>query len=114
MAKKYEVIIENADGVCLNELFKKMAQKGDISACKVEDVLGRKLKIMGYACCRIVTDEKEFNLIYYATDIGYFSSGSEFLWNSYTDYSEDTDTFVIQKIKTKKGFTYKMIPIIEE
>lgn len=111
---KYEVFIENAEGVCEKELFKKMARNGDISAVKVEEMIEKPITLLGYAECSISTDNKEFDLIYYATDIGYISSGSQFLLNSIKDYLDDTRKFVINKIKTKKGITYKASPIIEE
>ena len=112
--KKYELTIEKATGSCDTELFKKMAKKGDITASKIDDFIGKVVKITGTAEATIKTDDKEFNITYYSTDDGYFSCGSEWFRNSLLDYISDTDTFKILKIKTKKGHTYKASPIFIE
>ena len=109
--KKYELTIEKATGSCDTELFKKMAKKGDITASKIDEFVGKVVKITGYAEAHIETDDKEFNITYYATDDGYFSTGSQYFNESIDVYLGDTDTFKILKIKTKKGHTYKASPI---
>ena len=112
--KKYELTIKNATGSCDTELFKKMAKKGDISASKIESFVDKVVRITGYADAHIETDDKEFDITYYATDDGYFSTGSKYFNESLEDYLGDTDTFKILKIKTKKGHTYKASPIFKE
>ena len=114
--KKYELTIKEAFGSCDTDLFKKMAKKGDITSSKVDEVVGHVVKITGYAKANIVTDDKDFDLVYYATDEGYFSSGSNVLFESIEDYLGDSEVeaFKILKIKTKKGHTYKASPIIKE
>lgn len=109
--KKYELTIKETNGSCATELFKKMAKKGDISASKIDEFVGKVVKITGWANAHIATDDKEFDITYYATDDGYFSTGSVYFSESLNDYLEDTDTFKILKVKTKKGFTYKASPI---
>ena len=109
--KKYEVTVVNATGECAGELFKKMAVNGDITAEKIMDNAGKVIKITGYAECHIVTSEKEFDVTYYATEDGYYSTGSKIFRDSVDDYLELTDTFKIQKLKTSKGHTYKAVPI---
>ena len=112
--KKYELTIKEATGSCNTELFKKMAKKGDISASKISEFVDKVVRITGYAQAHIETDDKEFDITYYATDNGYFSTGSEYFNKSLIDYMEDTDMFKILKVKTKKGFTYKASPIFVE
>lgn len=109
--RKYELTIKEATGSCDTDLFKKMAKKGDISASKIEEFVGKVVRISGWANAHIETDDKEFDITYYATDDGYFSTGSKYFNDSLEDYLEDTDTFKILKIKTKKGHTYKASPI---
>lgn len=109
--KKYELTIKNATGSCDTDLFKKMAKKGDITASKIEDFVGKVVRITGWADAHIEVEDKEFDLTYYATDDGYFSTGSKYFNDSLEDYLDDTDTFKILKIKTKKGHTYKASPI---
>ena len=110
---KYEVTITKASGSCDTELFKKMAKRGDISASKVDSFVDRVVKITGWAEAHINADEKEFDVTYYATDEGYFSTGSKYFKDSIMDYSKDTDMFRIEKVKTQKGHTYKAVPIVE-
>ena len=109
--KKYELTINEAQGSCDTELFKKMAKKGDISASKIEDFVDKVVRITGWANAHIAVDDKEFDLTYFATDDGYFSTGSENFINGVNDYLEDTDTFKILKVKTKRGHTYKASPM---
>ena len=111
--KKYELTIKSATGSCDTDLFKKMAKKGDITASKIEDFVNKVVKISGSADAHIETDDKEFDLTYYATDEGYFTTGSKYFSESLDDYLKDTDTFKILKVKTSKGYTYKAVPIVE-
>ena len=111
---KFELTIKKASGSCDTELFKKMAKKGDISASKIENFVDKVVKITGWAEAHITTDEKEFDLTYYASDEGYFSTGSKYFNESLVDYLKDTDTYKIIKVKTQKGHTYKAVPIVEE
>lgn len=112
--KKYEVEIINAKGSCDSKLFKMMAEKGDIQAVRVADVIGETVRITGVAQCHITTNDKEFDIYYYATDNGFISSGSDYLFKSVNDYLEFTDTFNITKQKTSKGFTYKASIVLPE
>ena len=61
-SKKYEVTVLEKKGTCDNALFEKMAKKGDITSIKLAEVLGMVVKIIGYARCNIVTDEKNFDI----------------------------------------------------
>lgn len=108
---KYEVNINEVYGSCDSELFKKMASKGDITADRIKNVVGKVFNITGYAKCNIVTDDKNFDVVYYATDNGFISSGSQILLDSIVDYIEDTNTFKISEVKTRKGTTYKGVPV---
>lgn len=111
--KKYQVEVKECQGSCNSRLFEKMAKRGDITAVKVEDIVGNVVKITGFAVCRIITDEKDFHLGYYATPFGFISTGSQIFFESVKNYLEDVDTFSIVKVKTKKGITYKAVPILE-
>lgn len=108
---KYEVSIIEAKGTCDSALFEKMAKRGDITSDRVKNVVGKVFTISGFAKCNIVTDDKNFDVVYYATDNGFISSGSSILFNSISDYIDDTDTFKITEVKTRKGTTFKGVPI---
>ena len=112
--KKYEVTIKEANGSCDSNLFKKMAQKGDITSVKVQDMLGKVVNITGFAICHITTADKEFDMGYYATNEGIISTGSEVFRDSVEDYLGDVELFKIVSLKTKKGTTYKVSPILTD
>ena len=113
--KKYEVRIVNSEGTCNNPLFEKMASKGDITASGgVKDFIGEVVNVKGYADCHITTSEKEFDLLYLDTDMGYISTGSKVFNDSFSDYySDGVKKFRIVSIKCKKGTTYKAVPVFE-
>lgn len=110
---KYEVKILNKVGACNSNIFEKMAKAGDVTAEKVTECIGKIVKITGYALCEITTDEKTFQVGYYATDEGFITSGSEIFFNSVNNYFGDVERFKIVKVKTKQGNTYKVVPILE-
>ena len=112
MAKKYEVTIKEVKGTCDSSLFKKMVQNGDITAERINDVVGKIVKIDGYADCHIVAGDKEFDITYFATSDGLISSGSEVFKKSVLNYMDEDVMCKIVKIKTGKGVTYKVSPIL--
>lgn len=115
MGKKYEVTVNTKVGTCDNSLFEKMAKKGDIIAIKLSDLIGKTVHITGYADCTIETEEKTFNISYYDTEeYGLFSSGSEIFAESVSDYFGDVEMVRLTEVKTKKGKTYKAVPILEK
>ena len=110
--KNYTVEIIEAKGACDTELFKKMASAGDITSSRINDMVDKIVKINGYALCHITAGEKDFDINYYSTNEGIISSGSEVFKNSVLNYI-DEDVYVrIYKLKTKKGITYKVSPIL--
>ena len=111
--KKYEVSVLEKKGTCDNALFEKMAKKGDITAVKVSELIGSEVKIVGYAKCNIVTDDKNFDINYFdSEEYGLFSSGSEIFAESVIDYFGEVDKVRLQEVKTKKGKTYKAVPVL--
>ena len=113
MANKYEVSVKEKKGSCDNELFEKMAKKGDITSVKLAEVINQFVTLKGYAKCTIKTDEKEFNIFYVDTEeYGLISSGSEIFANSVIDYYGEVDRLRLSEVKTKKGKTYKAVPVL--
>lgn len=107
----YEVKILSKVGSMDNTLFEKMAKKGDITAIKVTDILGKVVTIKGYAECEITTEDKNFAMNYFDTEeYGIISSGSEIFKESVLDYYTEVEHVRITAIKTKKGSTYKAVP----
>ena len=112
-SKKYEVTVLEKKGTCDNALFEKMAKKGDITSIKLAEVLGMVVKIIGYAKCNIVTDEKNFDIYYFDTEeYGLISSGSEIFAESVTDYYGEVENVRLTEVKTRKGKTYKAVPVL--
>ena len=111
--KKYEVTVLEKKGTCDNALFEKMAKKGDLTAIKLSELLGVVVKITGYAKCNVVTDDKNFNINYFDTEeYGLVSSGSEIFTESVVDYFGEVESVRLTEVKTKKGKTYKAVPIL--
>ena len=111
--KKYEVTVNEKKGTCDNALFEKMAKKGDITSIKLSEVLGMVVKIIGYAKCNIVTDDKNFDIYYFDTEeYGLISSGSEIFAESVRDYYGEVENVRLTEVKTRKGKTYKAVPVL--
>ena len=112
-SKKYEVTVLEKKGTCDNALFEKMAKKGDLTAIKLSEIVGVEVKITGYAKCHIITDEKEFDINYFDTEeYGLVSSGSEIFTESVVDYFGEVESVRLVEVKTKKGKTYKAVPVL--
>lgn len=111
-SKKYEVTVLEKKGTCDNALFEKMAKKGDLTATKLSELLGVEVKITGYAKCNVVTDDKNFNINYFDTEYGLVSSGSEIFTESVVDYFGIVESVRLVEVKTKKGKTYKAVPVL--
>ena len=111
--KKYEVTVIEKKGTCDNTLFEKMAKKGDITSVKLSEVIGAVVKITGYAKCNIVTDDKNFDIYYFDTEeYGLISSGSEIFTESVVDYYGEVENVRLSEIKTRRGKTYKAVPVL--
>lgn len=111
--RKYEVTILEKKGTCNSTLFEKMAKKGDITSTKLSEVIGAVVKIIGYSLCNIVTDDKNFNVYYVDTEeYGLISSGSEIFGESVSDYFGEVERVKLTEVKTKKGKTYKAVPLL--
>lgn len=111
--RKYEVTVLEKKGTCDNALFEKMAKKGDLTSIKLHELLGVEVKITGYAKCNIVTNDKNFNINYFDTEeYGLVSSGSEIFTESVVDYFGEVESVRLVEVKTKKGRTYKAVPVL--
>ena len=111
----YQVTVKETKGTCDTNLFKKMAEKGDLTSKKVSELLDSVVSITGYALCNIKSDDKEFDINYFDTkEKGLISSGSEIFTESVIDYFGEVKQVRIVEIKTKKGKTYKAVPMLTE
>lgn len=111
--RKYEVVIKEKKGTCNETLFEKMAKNGDITATKISELLGAEVTIVGYAECEITTEEKTFTINYFDTEeYGLISSGSEIFKESVSNYYGEVERVRITEVKTKKGKTYKAVPML--
>lgn len=111
--RKYEVTVIEKEGTCNNTLFEKMAKKGDITSVKLSEVIGAVVKITGYAKCNIITEDKNFVIYYFDTEeYGLISSGSEIFAESVVDYYGEVENVRLSEIKTRRGKTYKAVPVL--
>lgn len=110
--KKFNVTINEVSGTLDNEIFKKMATKGDITSISVFKCAGKKVTITGKASVTIETSEKTFNQTYFNTDeYGIIHCGAGTMFdNSYCDYADLTNTFIVSEVKCKLGKGYKAVP----
>ena len=114
--KKYEVSIIGAPtGALDNELFRVMVSNGDITSTPVTELVDEKLTINGTCSVHVITDKKEFNLVYFNTvENGIVHCGGGTLFDeSHSDYMEYTNTFIVKKVKCKMGTAYKAVPVME-
>lgn len=115
MSKKYEVKIVSKVGSCNDEVFELMVKNGDITATKISEIMGMKIKITGYSECIITTEDKEFTILYLDTEeYGLISAGSEIFKKSVETYYGKVEEFIIKDIKTSKGKTYKAVPCLNK
>ena len=109
----FKVTIHSTTGACDTNLFKKMCERGDLNSVRVKDAVGDVIKVTGIADVTIECNgEEPFDIHYYATDNGIYSSGSELFYESVTDYIDECNTFKIITIKTKRGTAFKASPIL--
>lgn len=114
--KKYEVtIIGEPTGALNNDLFRTLVSKGDVTSTAITELVDERLTINGTCAVHVATDKKEFNLEYYNTiEKGIVHCGGDTLFSeSYSDYSEYTDSFIVKKVKCKMGSAYKAVPVME-
>lgn len=112
--RTYKVEILEKKGTCESEIFELMAKNGDLTSQKLADMIGAQVKITGYAVCHITTDDKDFSVTYFDTDeYGLISSGSEVFLESVITYFGKVDKVILTQIKTKKGKTYKAVPVLK-
>ena len=109
----FKVTIHSTTGACDTGLFKKMCERGDLNSMRVKDCVGDIIKVTGLADVTIECNgEEPFDIHYYATDNGIYSSGSELFYESIPDYIDECNTFKIISIKTKRGTAFKASPIL--
>lgn len=114
--KKYVVTLNEVSGTLDNDLFKKMASKGDITSVSVTEVVGQKITVTGIASATIETDEKTFNMSYFNTEeYGIVHCGGGTLFDeSLSDYMADgVSKFRVNSVKCKMGTGYKAVPVLE-
>ena len=113
---KYEATIKGEpSGALNNDIFMIMVSKGDITSTAITELVDEKLTINGECRVHVSTDEKEFDLEYYNTvEKGIVHCGGNTLFTeSYSDYKEYSDTFIVKKVKCKMGTAYKAVPVMD-
>lgn len=114
--KKYEVTITGEPtGALDNDLLRVMVAKGDITSTPISELIDEKLTINGTCSVHVATDKKEFNLTYFNTiEKGIVHCGGGTLFDeSYSDYCEYTDIFMVKKVNCKLGTAYKAVPVMD-
>lgn len=112
--KIYEVTVKSTSGTLDDMIFRKMASRGDITATPVSELVDAKISITGRATTHIKTDDKEFDMAYFNTnEYGIINCGENTLFDkSYCDYKDDTDYYIVIKVKCKLGIAFKAVPVM--
>ena len=110
--KTYVVTVKQTEGSLETDLFKKMAEKGDITATTAQEMTNAKITIKGMADVDVHTDERDFSVTYVDTEeYGLLQASTESMFiKSINDYKEDTDSFIIKEVKCKLGKGVKAVP----
>lgn len=114
--KKYVVTINEVSGTLDNDLFKKMASKGDITSVSVTEVVGQEITVTGTASATIETDEKSFEMSYFNTEeygIVHCGGGTLFEETLFDYLSLEVSKFRVNSVKCKMGTGYKAVPVLE-
>lgn len=114
--EKYVVTINKVSGTLDNDLFKKMASKGDITSISAAEAVEQVITVTGTANATIETDEKTFEMSYFNTEeYGIIHCGGGTLFDeTLSDYMADgVSKFRVNSVKCKKGTGYKAVPVLE-
>jgi hypothetical protein len=114
--KKYVVTINDVSETLDNDLFKKMASKGDITSVSVTEVVGQEITVTGTANATIETDEKTFKMSYFNTEeygIVHCGGGTLFEETLFDYLSDGVSKFRVNSVKCKMGTGYKAVPVLE-
>lgn len=114
--KKYVVAINEVSGTLDNDLFKKMASRGDITSVSVTEVVGQKITVTGTASATIETDEKNFKMVYFNTEeygIVHCGEGTLFEETLFDYLSDGVSKFTVNSVECKMGKCYKAVPVLE-
>lgn len=113
---KIKIEIKEKMGTCESSLFEKMASRGDITAKKAKECDGLIFSLKGYAKAVITNTEtgETFDVVYYDTNCGMISTGSEIFFDSIKTYLEDCNKFQICSYKSKRGTGFKAVPVLFE
>lgn len=114
--KKYVVTLHDVSGTLDNDLFKKMASKGDITSVSVTELVEQTITVTGIASATIETDEKTFKMSYFNTEeYGIIHCGGGTLFDdSISDYmTDDVFKFRVISVKCRMGTGYKAVPVLE-
>lgn len=116
MAEKktsYKVELTEVKGSCDSDIFRTMAERGDLQSVRVKDAVGKNVTINGYAIAHITTEEKEFDLCYVDTrELGLISTGSLIFIDSLKSYYGICPNVKLIEVKTKNGTTFKVQPVL--
>lgn len=111
--RTYNVTVNEVTGTLDNELFRKMASKGDITSVSVTECENMTLTVTGTATTTITTDTKTFNMFYVNTEeygIVHAGGGTMFESSLKDYYSDEVHSFRVVGVKCKMGKGYKAVP----
>lgn len=111
--KKFEIVINRAEGTLSTKLFEKMVSKGDVTSTSITKLVGEVFTPTGEADCTITT-EKVFNRTYIDTvEHGIIHTSSELFLEGFRDYKDECNTMRVVAVKAKLGTAYKCVPVLD-
>lgn len=113
---KYVVTLNEVSGTLDNDLFKKMASKGDITSVSVTEIVGQEITVTGTASAKIETDKTTFKMSYFNTEefgIVHCGGGTLFEETLFDYLSDGVSKFRVNSVKCKMGTCYKAVPVLE-
>lgn len=112
--KKFEIVINSAEGTLSSKLFEKMASKGDVTSTCITELKGEVFTPTGEAVCTITTGDRIFNRKYIDTvEHGIIHTSSDLFIDGFNDYKEECPTMRIVAVKAKLGTAYKCVPVLD-
>ena len=111
--KEYKVELLEVKGSCDSDIFRTMAERGDLQSQKIKNMVGVNVTVNGYALTHITTEDKEFDMLYLDTkEYGLISTGSLIFIDSLKAYYNVCPTLKITEVRTKNGTTFKAQPVL--
>lgn len=109
----FKVDIKVVNGSCDSDLFKLMAENGDLTSISVSDLVNSEITVKGSCTATVTTDERVVERLYIDTEeFGLVHTSSDTFKKGFAQYTQYTNTMRIVGVKAKLGTCYKCVPVL--